>query len=157
MNNLTFCLKISFCLIFLNPSLISCKNEFTIQRQNDEDDKREGEKVMDNYFDNILLEKPSENKLLYSEAFFKESSKEELQQQNQFIEEKLGKIEGKTLQHWETFVVTGTSSKSEYLFVYNVEREKYNSVETFYLMKEPSDSIKIHSYKIDSKGLLTSE
>lgn len=144
------------CSSFLLLSM-SCKNDFYVQRKNNESDKREGEKITGTYFDNILLEKPKENLKLFSEEFFKQTSKEDLWKQFQFIEEKLGEITSKEIQGWETSVVTGTNPKSEYLFIYNVEREKFNSVETFYLMKEPNDSIKIYSYKIESKGLLTSE
>ena len=138
-------------------STFSCKNDFYAQRKNNESDKREGEKITGIYFDNVFLGKPKENLKLFSNEFFKEFSKEDLLKQSQFIDEKLGKITSKEIQAWETSIATGTNPKSEYLFVYNVEREKFNSVETFYLMKDANDSIKIYSYKIDSKGFLTSE
>lgn len=144
-------------LVLIFFLIISCKNDFYVQRKNNDSDKREGEKITGVYFDNVFLGKPKENLKLFSNEFFKEFSKEDLLKQSQFIDEKLGKITSKEIQTWETSIVTGTNPKSEYLFVYNVEREKFNSIETFYLMKEPNDSIKIYSYKIDSKGFLTSE
>lgn len=150
-------MKKYFWLVLITASIVSCKNDFYVQRKNNETDKREGEKITGVFFDNVLLEKPKENLKLFSEEFYKQTSKEDLWKQFQFIEEKLGEITSKEIQSWETSVVTGTNPKSEYLFIYNVEREKFNSVETFYLMKEPNDSIKIYSYKIDSKGLLMSE
>lgn len=97
--------------------LIGCKNEFTIQRQNQESDKREVEKVMDAYFDNLFLNREKENLIFYSQAYLDVSSKEEITEQNQFVEGKLGKVTGKELKHWETSVVSGTSPKSEYLLV----------------------------------------
>lgn len=150
-------MKKYFWLVLITASIVSCKNEFYVQRKNNDSDKREGEKITGTYFDNILLEKPEENLKLFSEEFFKQTSKEDLLKQFRFIEEKLGKLTSKEIQVWETSVLNGTNPKSEYLFIYNVEREKFNSVETFYLMKESNDSIKIYSYKIESKGLLTSE
>ncbi|SMC49025.1 hypothetical protein [Moheibacter sediminis] len=143
-------LFIAFTLI-----ICSCTNEFTVQKKNNESDKREGERIMDIYFDNILLDKENENLSLFGKEFYKVSSKEKLMKENEFIKNKLGKLLGKELKHWETAVVSGTSSNSEYLFIYEIKREKYNSVETFYLIKEALDSIKIHSYKIESEGLLT--
>lgn len=150
-------MKKYFWIVLITFSIFSCKNDFYIQRKNNESDKREGEKVTGTYFDNVLLERPDENLKLYSDEFLEQTSKEELLKQNQFIEEKLGKVTSKEIQGWETSVVSGTDPKSEYLFVYNVEREKFNSIETFYLMKDANDSIKIYSYKIDSKGLLMNE
>jgi hypothetical protein len=143
--------KVIVLLFFI---LFSCKNDFHVYRNNNDSDKREGEKITGTYFDNILLEKSEENLKLFSDEFFKQTNKEELLQEFHFIEEKLGKITSKEIQGWETSIVTGTSPKSEYLFVYDVERVKFNSIETFYLMKDSNDSIKIYSYKIDSKGLL---
>ncbi len=134
-----------------------CKNDLFVQYKNQESDKRVGEKVMDIYFDNLLLDQRNDNLSLFSKEFFKENDKNKLSEQNRFIENKLGKVLGKELKHWETSVIKGTNPKSEYLFVYDVKREKYNSLETFYLMKEKTDSIKIYSFKIESEGLLTSE
>lgn len=141
-------------IIFL--FICSCKNDFYMQQKNQESDKREGEMITGIYFDNLLLEQPHENIDLFSSEFFKITSKEKFIEQNEFIKNKLGKVLGKELKQWETSIISGTNPKSEYLFIYNVQREKYNSVETFYLMKdEATDSIKIYSYKIESEGLLT--
>lgn len=137
--------------------ICSCKNDFRIEKKNSNSDKRDAEKVMDVYFDNLLLDKQNDNLLLFSKEFFKVSSKEKMIEENEFIQNKLGKVLGKELKHWETSVVSGTNPKSEYLLVYNINREKYNSSETFYLIKEKSDSIKIYSYKIESEGLLKGE
>lgn len=137
--------------------ICSCKNDFYIEQKNKESDKREAEKVMDVYFDNLLLDKEKDNLLLYSKEFFTVSSKEKMIEENDFLKNKLGKVLGKELKHWETSVVSGTSPKSEYLFIYEIQREKYKSTETFYLVKEKTDSIKIYSYKIESEGLLLNE
>lgn len=137
--------------------VFSCKNEFTVQRKNNQSDKREAEKVMDKYFDNLLLDKENENLVLYSEEFFKKGTKEQMAEQEKLIKNKLGKVLGKELKHWETSVVSGTSPKSEYAFIYEIQREKHSSLETFYLIKEESDSIKIHTHNIESEGLLLSE
>lgn len=133
---------------------ISCQKELNFTRQNSDSDKRDAEKVTGAFFDNLLLNRTEQNTKLFSENFFKEIPKEELVDFLQNIEGSLGKVNGKELDSWQTNVVSGTSPISEYLLVYKVEREKYPSIESFYLVKDVNDSIKILNYNINSKGLL---
>lgn len=131
----------------------SC-NKVNTLRKNTESDKIEGEKITQIYFDNIKLEKPSDNLKLFGKDFLAKISKEDFIKQSSIVDVKLGKVIEKNLLKWETNIVDGTNPKSEYLFIYDVKREKYNSKETFYLTKEPTDSIKIHTYNVESEGLL---
>ena len=140
------------CLLFWGFFCSSCY--FTSQRHNSYGDKKDGEKTVGTYFSNMILEKEELNKILFSKEFLNETNFETFLKNQQYIEQKLGKMLGKELESWETSVVSGTQSKSEYLFVFKVEREKHNSKETFYLIKDKNDSIKIRNYKLESEGLL---
>lgn len=116
--------------------------------------KIEGEKIVNTYFDNIKSDKEDDNLSLFSNAFFEKVSKEDFVEKRNAVDIKLGKVLDRKLQKWETNIVDGTNPKSEYLFIYEVEREKYNSIETFYLIKESTDSVKVQSYQVESEGLL---
>lgn len=130
----------------------SC-NKVNMQRKNTESDKVEGEKITQIYFDNIKLEKPDDNLRLFGKEFLAQISKEDFIKQSNIVDAKLGKVVERNLVKWETNIVDGTNPKSEYLFIYDVTREKYNSKETFYLIKETTDSIKIHTYNVESEDL----
>lgn len=132
----------------------SCNN-LNVQKKNRESDKGEGEKVLNIYFDNILSNNKEKNLQLFSKAFFEKTPKDVFFKQHNVVDERLGKVIGRSLEKWETNIVKGTKPVSEYFFVYDVERENYNSKESFYLIKEATDSIKINSYKVESEGLLT--
>ena len=132
----------------------SCNN-INVQKKNRENDKVEAEKVLNIYFDNVLANSKKKNLQLFSKAFFEKTPKDVFFKQHNAMDERLGKVIGRSLAKWETNIVKGTKPVSEYFFVYDVERENYNSKESFYLVKEPTDSIKINSYKVESEGLLT--
>lgn len=139
-------------LILFGIFVSSC--EFNTQRFNNNRDKKEGEKVVEAYFNYENLGKSELAKNLFSKAFIDEVGFAKFLENQNYLNNKLGKVLDKELKSWETAVVSGTNSKSEYLFVYEVKREKHNSFETFYLVKEESDSIKIRKYNLESEGLL---
>ncbi len=141
-------------LVLVTLSFLYSCNNLSVQRKNTTTDKVEGEKVVNTYFENVKLDKGDDNLKLFSNLFFEKISKEEFKKQSGIVDIKLGKVIDKKLLKWETNIVDGTNSKSEYLFIYNVTRENYNSKETFYLIKEATDSIKIYSYQVESEGLL---
>ncbi|HLU85338.1 MAG TPA: hypothetical protein VKZ45_07680 [Vicingaceae bacterium] len=132
----------------------SCNN-LNVQRKNTESDKAKGEKILNTYFDNLASNKRDDNLKLFSEVFFEKTPKDVFLKQDSLVDLKLGKILEKSLLKWETNIVEGRHAISEYLFVYDVKREKHNAKETFYLIKDPTDSIKIHTYQVESEGLLT--
>jgi len=142
-------------LILVTLSFFYSCNNLNIKRQNTTTDKVEGEKVVNNYFDNLNLNKVDDNLKLFSSVFFDKISKEDFKKHCSIVDIKLGKVIDRKLLKWETNIVDGTNPKSEYLFIYDVEREYYNSKETFYLTKEATDSIKILTYQVASDGLLT--
>ncbi|WLD24299.1 hypothetical protein NU10_02545 [Flavobacterium dauae] len=132
----------------------SCNN-INVQKKNRESDKKEGEKVLNVYFENVLSNNMEKNLQLFSKGFFEKTPQDVFIKRHISMDEKLGKVIGRSLTKWETNIVKGTKPESEYYFVYDVKREKYNSKEFFYLIKEPTDSIKINLYKVESEGLLT--
>jgi hypothetical protein len=64
------------------------------------------------------------------------------------IENENGKIKNDSLSTWQTLVVKGTNSKSNYLLTYEVDRDFSHTQETFIMQKE-NDTIKIEKYKIN--------
>lgn len=141
-------------LILLGLLITFSCNKFNTQRKNTESDKVVGEKITQIYFDNIMQEKQDDNLRLFGKEFLAVISKVDFIKQSNIVDTKLGKVLERKLLKWETNIVNGTNPKSEYLFIYDVVREKYNSKETFYLKKESTDSIKIQGYNVESEGLL---
>lgn len=148
-------MKIHFKLLtlfLLSFVLHSCN--VTSTRSNNISDKNEGQAIVSLYFQNHDEGNPEANEKLFSQLFLEDAGFEKFLKNQRFTDEKLGEIRWTELQHWETTVVSGTQSSSEYLFVYEVKRAKHNSIESFYLTKDDSDSIKIQQYKIESDGFL---
>jgi hypothetical protein len=85
---------------------------------------------------------------LFSNRFFKVTNKEKLNDLFDLTQKEGGAFSDYSLSHWETLVVNGTDSRSEYLLTYYVTREKMNTEEIFSMQKE-GDSIKIVGYKIN--------
>lgn len=141
-------------VVLVSVSFLYSCNNVNVQRKNTITDKTEAEKVLNVYFENLKFDKKEDNLKLFSNSFYDKISKEDFQKDSGIVDIKLGKIKDKKLLKWETNIVDGTNPKSEYLFIYDVERENYNSKETFYLLKEATDSIKINSYQVESDGLL---
>src|SRR5690606_3193724 len=123
-----------------------------------EEDRIEGEKITNAYFDNLLLDEYERNVSLFSQGFFEHISKEHYIHKCSFVESHLGKIVSRKLSKWETNVIEGAINKAEYIFIYDVNRDNYSSTESFFLIKDfATDSIKIHRYNIESEGLLIPE
>ena len=141
-------------LVLVSVSFLYSCNKLNVQRKNTITDKIEAEKVVNLYFENLKFDKRDDNLKLFSNSFFDKISKEDFKKDSGIVDIKLGKVKDRKLLKWETNIVDGTNPKSEYLLIYDVQRENYNSKETFYLLKEATDSIKINSYQVESEGLL---
>lgn len=133
--------------------LASCNITANTKRLNRTEDKQAAEKVTSLLYS--LLENKAYSKThdLFSKDFWKVTKASDLDTLLNNTEEKLGKIKSKKVETWETSIISGTDPSSVYLLVYNVTREKYNSVETIKLTKE-GDRIKIYSYNVKSEGFL---
>ncbi len=144
--------KLRYFTLLLILAAFSCK--FNMQEKNNIKDKEEGENVMNTFFENIKSGNIDINKDLLSNSFLKISGVEQFDKDQKFIERKLGRILSIDLIGWETSIVSGPDPKAEYTFEYHINRENYDSNEIYYLLKENDGSIKINSYKIDSRGFV---
>jgi hypothetical protein len=143
--------KKTILILFISTFITSCTfNSSYVDR---EVDRQEAERVTVKFFYLLHEKKFNETHSLFSPRFMEVTNKEKLNQLFQASEEKLGSVKDQSLESWNTNVVKGTNSKSEYLLVYNVKRTKFNSKETLRLEKE-NDTIKILYYNIESEGLL---
>ncbi|WP_231427770.1 DUF3887 domain-containing protein [Pedobacter sp. Leaf250] len=148
MKNKLFSVLFAFCLLL---TLISCN--FSGTYINREEDKKDAEKVADEFY--TLLQNNEFQKVnsLLSTQFKAATSAEKLNNYLSGALNKLGEIKSKKLDHWESKVVKGTQSSATYVFHYLVERTKFQSKETVTLTAE-NDKIKIQCYNINSDGLL---
>jgi hypothetical protein len=137
-------------LFFMSVLLNSCNFNANASYENEKVEKEKAESVIGllylytsmNSFDEVIH--------LFSDSFFKVSSKEKLKQ---FLEEKkqtLGDFKDYSLVNWKTNRVTGTNPKTEYLMVYEVKYTNYNATETISLVKE-NQEIKIIGYNVNKK------
>lgn len=120
---------------------------------NREEDKKDAEKVADQFYD--LLQKKEFQKIdtMLSTQFKAATSTEKLNDYLNGALNKLGEIKSEKLDHWESKVIKGTNPSANYVLYYVVERTKYQSKETVTLTAE-NDQIKIQGYNVNSDGLL---
>ncbi|MCD9853917.1 hypothetical protein LUD75_04335 [Epilithonimonas sp. JDS] len=126
--------------------MYSCS--FNTTRQNRESDKKDAEKITQKFFTLMKQNNREQSYELFSSRFFKVTNKEKLNDMFDWTQKEGGAFSNYSLSHWETLVVNGTDSRSEYLLTYYVTREKMNTEEIFSMQKE-GDSIKIVGYKIN--------
>jgi len=145
---------IPYYLLLLVFSLTSCN--FNSTYINREEDKKDAEKVSDQFY--TLLEQKDFNKLspLLSNQFKAVTSTKKLNEYLTGTVSKLGEIKSKKLDHWETKVIKGSNSSAKYVLYYLVERTKFQAKETVTLVAE-NDQIKILGYNVNSEGLLSSK
>ena len=139
--------------LFLLLALAVCGCSMNTSNKNREEDKIEGERITQQYFDLLSKKEYQSVYNLCSPRLQSVSPIDSIIKIYQMTEEKLGTIEDIHLESWETLVQTGTDPKSEYFYRYKVKRTKFESEELFRLGKE-GDSIKILQYKINSEGFL---
>ncbi|WP_316847052.1 hypothetical protein [Pedobacter psychrodurus] len=139
-----------FYLLFLLFSLSSCN--FNSTYLNREEDKKDAEKVSDQFY--ALLEQKDFKKLspLLSNQFKAVTSTPKLNDYLTGIVNKLGEIKSKKLDHWESKVIRGSNASSNYVLYYIVERVKFQSKETVTLTGE-NNQIKVLGYNVNSEGL----
>ncbi|RZL31550.1 MAG: hypothetical protein EOP00_34980, partial [Pedobacter sp.] len=116
---------------------------------NREEDKKDAEKIAEEFYGH--LQKGAYPKLhtLISERFWKTTTDDKLDDFLTSADHKLGPIKSKTLAHWEAKTIKGTQSSSTYVLYYLVQRGKHQAKETLTLTKEGS-KIKILGYNINS-------
>jgi len=135
-------------LLFVTLTLlVSCSfNQTFSNRESDRDD---AEKISKKFYWE-LLQGTNKNKIyeLFSDKFFEVTNKDQLDKLISNSQQEYGVIKEYNLEHWETLVVKGSNSKSEYLLTYNVTRETGTTKETFSMLKE-DEHIKIVGYHIN--------
>lgn len=135
------------CLFF---ALTGCN--FNSAYLNREEDKKDAEKVADQFY--TLLEKNDLKNIspLLSHQFKAVTSAQKLNDYLTGTVNKLGEIKSKKLDHWETKVIRGSNSSANYVLYYVVQRAKFQAKETVTLTAE-NDQIKILGYNVNSEGL----
>jgi len=135
-------------LLFVTLTLlVSCSfNQTFSNRESDRDD---AEKISKKFYWE-LLQGTNKDKIyeLFSDKFFEVTNKDQLDKLISDSQQEYGVIKENNLEHWETLVVKGSNSKSEYLLTYNVTRESGTTKETFSMLKE-DENIKIVGYHIN--------
>lgn len=136
-------------LIILITILTSCQLNSTFN--NLESDKKDAEKVIDRFYN--LLDKQEYDKThpLFTNDFFKTTDTGKLNNLYRMLAKKTGTLQERKVKEWSTNTVKGTHPKSEYVFVYTIERSKFESEEKISLIKE-NDSVRIIGYYVTSDG-----
>jgi hypothetical protein len=139
-------------LIFLTLIISGCT--FTTSRLNREGDRKDAEKVTDQFYAMIKAKKYDDMYNLFSFKFWAVTSVKKMNGIYTMTQNKLGDIVDMKLGDWQTKVVSGTDPSAEYRLTYNNHRQKFDSRETFLLMKDTDNVIRIVAYDIYSDGFL---
>lgn len=143
-------IKSLFFLVIFILCLTSCNfNKTDINR---ESDKKDGEKITEKLYFYINKKEFIRAEKLFSDEFYAVTNKKSLQDIFQKTNKFLGDYERRELLNWKTSIITGTNSKSEYFFVYEVKYQKFKAKETIVMMKGNDDVIRIISYNVSSEG-----
>ena len=133
--------------LFVICILMSCNFNGTFR--NRESDKKEAELITANFYENMINNQENEAIKLFGKKFFEFMNRNQLDEMLTSIKTQDGNIIGFNLIKWDTYIVTGTNSKSEYVFIYDVKREKISTFEKITMIKEDGD-IKIVGYDVNN-------
>lgn len=139
-------MKTSILIFLVSISIVSCSYNETYS--NREQDKREAEKIIQEFYTSIKENNTEKTIKLFSKKFFHITSRQQLNEMINWTNEKGGAISNYTLSNWQTLIIKGPNPKSDYSLVYYVKRDSINTQEIFSLQKE-NDTIKIVGYKIN--------
>lgn len=149
-------MKTALNYILIAPAfilLLSCT--FNATRANMQEDKEDGEKVANRLFAALRDNNYTEADKLFSEELYKAIPLDSMHRIFDTTAGELGAFKNNKLAEWETLDVSGTDSRTEYFYVYDVEYEKYNAKVIFgMLKKKDEEDIKIMKYHIESLGFL---
>lgn len=137
-------------LIFTLTLLNSCNFNINANYENEKTEKENAESVISLFYLYTSRNSFDESINLFSDSFFKISSREKLKN---FLEEKkktLGDFKDYSLVYWKTNRITGANPKTEYLMVYEVKYTNYNATEAISLIKE-DEKVKIIGYNVNKK------
>lgn len=135
-------------LLFFLVLLLITGCEFNKTYRNREQDKRDAEKITNQFYSLLKENKESQVYELFGDKFFKLTPKEQLTKMLNEINAECGnKILSIKLEKWESFVSTGTNNKSEYVLLYRIHRNLKNTEEKITLEKA-KNNIKIVGYDV---------
>lgn len=136
-----------FYLFTILLTLVSCN--FNKTYSNRESDKEDAEKVSKKFYWEVVYgSNEDEIFKLFSDSFFEVTDKDKLRELILFSNNTFGTIEEQNLVKAETFIVTGTNPKSEYVLYYEVTRANGKTQEKFSMIKEDG-IVKIVGYNIN--------
>ena len=133
--------------LFVIYILMSCSFNETFR--NRESDKKEAEIITAKFYKNMINNHENEAIKSFGEKFFEVMNQDQLDEMLTAIKTEDGNIIGFNLIKWDTYVVTGTNSKTEYVFIYDVKREKISTFEKITMIKEDGN-IKIVGYHVNN-------
>ena len=136
-------------LILISFLLISCSFNQTFS--NREEDKKDAEEISQKFFWELKYGGNMDTIYnLFGDKFFEVTDKDKLLQIINTSQNDIGRVEEYNLVKWETLIVKGSNSKSEYLLVYDVKRgTTAKTEETFSMQKDKNGDIKIVGYRVN--------
>lgn len=137
---------------FLSITLLSCHMNVTYF--NTEEDKNDAEKVTTEFYDKIKMQDFEGTYPLFSDKFFANTSQNKLSEIYLSLKQKLGTLQETKLDKWQTRQIIGTDRSRTYTLIYKNKYEKFDAIETIYLILEDNDQVKIVGYNIQSEALL---
>jgi len=135
-------------LILISFLLISCSFNQTFS--NREEDKKDAEEISQKFFWELKYGGNMDTIYsLFGDKFFEVTDKDKLLQIINTSQNDIGRVEEYNLVKWETLIVKGSNSKSEYVLVYDVKRGTAKTEETFSMQKDKNGDIKIVGYRVN--------
>lgn len=131
--------------IFCSMLLFSCNINGVYE--NRESDKKEGEEVTSSFYTYLNAKEYEKTYSLFTKKFFTITDTLKLTNLYRQIDSACGKVQSKGLLQWKTSIVKGSNPSAEYIFLYEVTREKCKSRETISLKKD-DQNIRIASYDV---------
>jgi len=142
-----------FAAISIAFVLAACN--FNATYTNDEEDKKEAEKIINDFYNAVIAEDYATADAFFSPKFFAASPKDSLHRIFDRTKQNLGEFKSNKLLEWNTREIKGTDKKTEYVLVYEVEYSKHKATETISMLKEGEETTaKIVGYNINSPGFL---
>ena len=140
-------------VVMISLLIINVSCAFNGSYENEESEKKDAEKVADDFYEHIKNKEYTFVAPLFSEQFFKVVSKQQLLDIILKTNNVLGNYKSKKIINWKTQRVVGSNPSNLYILIYEVEYEKYKATETMKLIKN-GNRIEIYNYHIDSEGFL---
>lgn len=138
-------------VLLLLVSINACT--FNSIHVNEEREREQAASIMGSFYFAIQTKHFADVEFLFSETFYKTTTKDDLYRMLIKTQELLGEYKDGTLVDWKTRRVSGSNPLTEYTLVYDVRYDKYKARETINLKREKT-GIKIISYNIASEGYL---